>query len=350
LAGSVSPAFRKEYKRQVTALQQGLSVLNGLATSKESRLDKKTILVTGGAGFIGSHLAESLLKRGMEVVIVDDFSNGSMSNLSGVRDEVKVLECDVSRSFQSLSELLKGFEFDGIFHLACFPRSLSLADPFRDLEVNARATINVLELARVRKTKVVFTSNSGIYGDPQYLPMDEKHPDRPSTPYDANKLVSEYYMKIYNHVYGIQIAICRLATVYGDRQTTKPGWKPVIPEFASKIQKGEPPTIYWDGEQTRDLIYVKDVVQGLTMAFLSDDTKDEVFILSTGTETSINAIFNMICRVLNKEVEPKRAGRVAGDIRRMKLSFEKANRAFGYKPEYDLEHGIKNYIEWFISK
>jgi len=312
--------------------------------------DRRVFLITGGAGFVGSHLAEKLVHDKATVVIVDDFSNGTMANLEKVKDKVTVLKQDISAPFAQLKEALGGHRFDGIFHLACFPRSLSLKDPFRDLEVNAKGTLNVLELARLNKVKVVFTSNSGIYGDPEYLPINEKHPDKPSTPYDANKLVSEYYLKIYYHIYGIPIAICRLATVYGERQRTKPEWKPVIPEFATKVWRGESPVIYWDGEQTRDLIYVKDVVQGLVKAFASDNTADEVFILGTNVETSVNRIYQIICQALGKQIEPTRADKVAGDIRRMKLSFEKAERTFGFKPEYSLEQGVKNYIDWLKSK
>lgn len=308
--------------------------------------DRRVFLITGGAGFIGSHLTEKLLRDRAAVVIVDDFSNGTMANLEKVKDKVTVLKHDISASFSQFKEALGDYRFDGIFHLACFPRSLSLEDPFRDLGVNAKGMLNVLELARLNKSKVVFTSNSGIYGDPEYLPIDEKHPDKPSTPYDANKLVSEYYLKIYYHIYGIPSAICRLATVYGERQRTKPEWKPVIPEFATKVLRGESPTIYWDGEQTRDLIYVKDVVQGLAKAFASENTADEVFILGTSIETSVNRIYQIVCQALGKQIEPTRAGKVAGDIRRMKLSFEKAERTFGFKPEYSLEQGVKNYIDW----
>jgi len=312
--------------------------------------DKSVFLITGGAGFVGSHLTEKLVHDRATVVIVDDFSNGTMANLEKVKDKVTVLKQDISAPFTQLKEALGDYRFDGIFHLACFPRSLSLKDPFRDLEVNAKGMLNVLELARLNKAKVVFTSNSGIYGNPEYLPIDEKHPDKPSTPYDANKLVSEYYLKIYYHIYGIPIAICRLATVYGEWQRTKPEWKPVIPEFATKVWRGESPTIYWDGEQTRDLIYVKDVVQGLVKAFASESTADEVFILGTNIETSVNRIYQIVCQALGKQIEPTRAGKVAGDIRRMKLSFEKAEKTFGFKPEYSLELGVRNYIDWLKSK
>lgn len=305
----------------------------------------KTILVTGGAGFVGSHLSEEIYKSNGNVVIVDDLSNGSLENLNNIKSDIDFIKFDISDSISKLKEILKKYKFDGIFNLACFPRSLSLSNPIRDVDVNARATINILEIARENNSKVVFTSNSGIYGNPEYLPMDEKHPDKPSTPYDANKLVSEYYLKIYNKIYNLPVAICRLATVYGERQRTKSGWKPVIAEFITKVLRDEAPTIYWDGKQTRDLIYVKDVVQGLIKAYLHD-TKDEVFILGTEIETSINEIYKIITKTLGKYIEPIRKERVPGDIARMKLSYDKANKWFNFKPEFDLKEGIKNYIDW----
>ncbi|MEA3560149.1 MAG: GDP-mannose 4,6-dehydratase [Candidatus Omnitrophota bacterium] len=309
------------------------------------KLVEDKILITGGAGFVGSHLTEELMKDDKQVVIVDDFSNGRMENLESVKEKIDIITGDISISFPEFKELLKDYKFEKIFHLACHPRSLSLSNPFRDLEVNAKGTLNVLELARSNSCKVIFTSNSGIYGDPEYLPIDEKHPDKPTTPYDANKLVAEYYMKIYHKIYGLPVAMCRLATVYGERQRTKPDWKPVIAEFAQKILKNETPTICWDGQQTRDLIYVKDVVQGLIKASNSE-TKDEVFILGTNVETSINEIYEVICKILNEEIEPKREKKIDGDIRKMKLSYKKAKETFGFEPKYSVEQGTEYYINW----
>lgn len=306
---------------------------------------KYQILITGGAGFVGSHLAEELVKKGKDVVIIDDFSNGRIENLDNVKDEIDLIRADISIDFKGLKEIFRNHRFEKIFNLACHPRSLSLKDPFRDLEVNARGTLNILELARINNSKVIFTSNSGIYGDPKYLPIDEKHPDNPTTPYDANKLVAEYYLKVYTNIHNLPIAICRLATVYGERQQAKPGWKPVIAEFTQNIIKGIPSTIYWDGEQTRDLIYVKDVVQGLIKASESD-TKDQVFILGTDTETSINEIYAIVCKTLGKNIEPEKGPKASGDIRKMKLSYLKAKEFFGFQPEYNIKQGIKNYIDW----
>ena len=314
----------------------------------KNQIKNSKILVVGGAGFIGSHLAEELLLKGAKLTILDDFSNGRMENLENFRDKVIVIKYDISSPFWKLKNKLKD-NFDGIFHLACFPRSMSLKDPFRDLEVNAWGTLNVLELARLKKNcKVIFTSNSGIYGDPKYLPIDEKHPDNPTTPYDANKLTSEYYMKIYYRIFGVPVGICRLAAVYGERQRIKPGWKPLIPEFTTKISKREKATIYWDGKQTRDLIYVKDVVQGLIKAFLAD-TKEEVFILGTEVETSIDEIYKIICGKFGKWIEPKRGEKTPGDLRRMKLSYKKAKEWLNFKPKYTISQGIERYINWFNS-
>lgn len=313
-------------------------------------LKNRKILVVGGAGFVGGHLCENLVASGASVVIIDDFSSGTMANLESIKDKVVVIKHDISKPFAKLTQAVKKYTFDGIFNLACWPRSMSLKNPFRDVEINATGTLNVLELARLYGAKMVFTSNSGIYGDPDYLPIDEKHPDKPSTPYDADKLVSEYYMKIYHRIYGLPIGICRLAAVYGDRQRLKPDWRPIIPEFVTKVNRGEPPVIYWDGEQTRDLIYVKDVVQGLVKALLSDKTGEEVFILGTCVETSVNNIYQTICKALNKNIEPKRAAKTPGDLRRMQLSYAKAEKILGFKPEYTFEQGLKKYIEWLRTQ
>lgn len=310
-------------------------------------LKDSKILVTGGAGFIGSHLCRELVEQGVEVTVLDDFSNGTLDNLRGV--ECNVMHHDISRK-QFSDELLAADlkEFSGIFHLACYPRSMSFGNPLRCLDVNAKGTLNVIRIARESGAKIVFTSNSGIYGNPEYLPIDEEHPDRPSTPYDAHKLVSEYYLKLYNQVCGLPNAICRLATVYGEKQRTKPDWKPVIAEFADKLLKGETPTIQWDGEQTRDLIYVKDVVQGLVKAYCSDDTDNEVFLLGTGVETSINEIFRIVRdnTIYPRVVTPLKAEKNSGDIRRMVYSYAKARETFGFEPEYPVGQGIANYVEW----
>jgi len=308
------------------------------------------ILITGGAGFIGSHLTEELVQAGNEVTILDNLSNGCMSNLKNVEKDIQMLKLDISFPLTTIKRHIGKIDFDQIYHLACYPRSLSFVDPDRDLMVNARGTLNVLELARANNAKIVFTSNSGIYGEPQYLPIDEKHPDAPSTPYDANKLVSEYYLKVFNKEHGIKSAICRLATVYGPRQRTSPQWKPIVAEFVDKILSGKKPTINWDGLQTRDLIFVKDIVAGLQKAMNSDISDGTVCILGTGVETSIKEIYDAVCELTKMEPGYEKGNKYPGDLRRMRYNSEKAKKLLEFEAKYTVSDGIKQYIAWYSTE
>jgi len=306
------------------------------------------VLVTGGAGFIGSHLTESLVQDGIKVIIVDDFSNGSTENLKMVRDRINVINFDISNNnWNKINE----FNPDTIFHLATHPRSFSLQNPNRNIEVNVTGTLNVIEFARKKKSKLVYTSNSGICGDPKFFPVTEDHPVDCKTPYDANKLLGEYYFKIYFRMYDVYSVIFRLATVYGERQRINEelGWRPVIPSLVERLEAEKSPIIQWDGEQTRDLIYVKDVVDCLIQGALSNDQGGEMFLLSTNIETSVNKAYELISKVMNKNVKPLYAEKIPGDLRRMVLSYEKAKKAFGYTPKISLEEGIKRYVKWYKS-
>lgn len=307
------------------------------------------ILVTGGAGFVGSHLVESLLSDDVSVVVVDDFSNGSRDNLELFLDRIKLIDFDISNSDWSP---LDGFNPDTIFHLATHPRSFSLQDPHRNISVNVLGMINILEFAKKKNSKVIYTSNSGICGDPQFLPVTEEHPEDCKTPYDANKLVGEHYAKIYHNIYGVYTIIFRLATVFGERQKVneKLGWRPLIPTLVEKIETGKTPIINWDGEQTRDLIYVKDVVNCLISGAKSTDYGGKMFLLSTNKETSINKVFEIICDTTGKQPKPKYTEKLPADLRRMLLSYDKAKKAFGYSPKFSLQEGIKKYVDWYRSK
>lgn len=300
-------------------------------------------LITGGAGFIGSHLVESLLQKGVQITVVDDLSNGSFENLRPFINDITFINMDISKNkFEVIGD------FDVIFHLATHPRSFSLMDPYRNIEVNAKGMLNVLELARKKGSKVVYTSNSGIYGEPHYLPVDENHPDDPKTPYDVTKLAAEYLAKIYYKIYDVPCIIFRLATVYGERQRVneKLNWRPVIAEFAKKVLNNESPTIYGNGEQTRDFIYVKDVVKGLLLGAESDSGNGEVILLSTEKETSINQLLREIMEITGINVKPIYGPSVPGDIFRMVYSYKKAKRLLGYEPSYSLQMGLRRYIGW----
>lgn len=301
------------------------------------------ILITGGAGFIGSHLCEKLLDKGHKITILDDLSTGSLKNLSNILDDVQFIKGSVT----NIPEDVLSQKFDGIFNLAMHPRSFSLSDPITNLEVNAKGMINVLELAKKNNSKVIFSSNSGIYGEPKYIPVDENHSVNPKTPYDANKLVSEYYCTIYHNIYGIDTVIFRFATVFGERQKVnlKLNWKPVIAEFCWKIINNQQPIIYGDGNQTRDFIYVNDVVDALVKCYESD-IRYGLFNLGTSTETSINQLLQTINKLNNTNIIAKREAELPGDIRRCCYSYKKLSSAIGFEPKYSLEEGIKRYLLW----
>ena len=305
------------------------------------------LLLTGGAGFVGSHFAD-LYAKDNEIVVMDDLSNGSLKNLQAVKDRIKFIQIDISRQSAITKQRRK---FDGIFHLACHPRSFSFNNPSRDVDVNVRATLHLLELARKTDAKMIFTSNSGIYGDPQYLPMDEKHPISCKTPYDVNKFSSELHMRAYRKQYGIKTVVCRLATVYGPRQRVneKLGWRPVVAAFIQQLIKDKPPTVFGDGEQTRDLIYVKDVAHGLMDAFNSPQAEGETFNLGTGVETSINMLLTKVGKTLGKSVAPIHGPPSVGDLRRMCLAIDKAKRAFNFQISYPLDSALNEYVKWYQS-
>jgi UDP-glucose 4-epimerase len=302
------------------------------------------LVVTGGAGFVGSHFVDRFASEN-EIVVLDDLSNGSISNIANVRRRIKFLRADVSKE----SSIAKLGKVDGIFHLACHPRSFSFNKPARDADVNLRSTVNMLELARKSDAKLVFTSNSGIYGDPKYLPMDEKHPVDCKTPYDVNKYASELHMLAYQRQYGVRTVACRLATVYGPRQKVneKLGWRPVVATFLEYLIKGKQPVVFGDGEQTRDLIYVKDVVDGLMKAFISKEADGEAFNLGTCVETSVNTLLRKIEEITGEKVEPALGPPSIGDLRRMCCSNEKAKKTFNFEIKYPLDIALKEYVEWY---
>lgn len=303
-------------------------------------------IVTGGAGFIGSHLVEALVNRGREVTVIDDLSNGRIENLSRVESKVKVIRHDISQDYCHLG----GSTVDEIFTLACYPRSISFSDPRRDCEVNLKGTINALELARKKDAKVLFTSNTGIVANPTRLPVDETFPPSPLTPYDAHKLASEYLLKVYSKVYGVRTVTVRFASIYGPRQRVneKLGWTPVIPEFVRRTLNGERPTVFGDGSQTRDFLYVRDAVSGVICAMESthpEANNGGVFILGTDTETSIRDLLSTLFVVIGKEAKPKFAPKKPEDILRMRYDYSKARSTFAFQPRTMLMQGLTETVE-----
>lgn len=299
------------------------------------------ILVSGGAGFIGSYLVEHLVKEGHKVTVIDNLSNGSLENLRSVKTKIKFQMEDVS-----VISARNRLNPQVIYALHCFPRSLSFDNPQKDIRVNVIGTLNLIELAKRTKAKIIFASNTGIYGRVpySYLPITEDCDDQPCTPYDLDKQVVEKYLKLYQEVFGVEFVCMRFATVYGSRQKVSPNWKPVVKQFLSQVSKGETVTIDGNGTQTRDFIYVKDLVNALVKALDCKEASGETMILSTNTETSINSLFKMVCQVTGKNAPHVYGPRRLDDIQRMLYSFEKAEKLLGWKPQYSLEDGLKEML------
>jgi UDP-glucose 4-epimerase len=302
---------------------------------------KKT-LVTGGAGFVGSHLTDALLAAGHEVTVVDDLSNGSLDNLAGAMHRIAFVQKDITTPPETWFDG-GAPEFDVIYNLACWPRSRSFTDPRRDVEVNVIGMVHAIRLALRSGARVVFSSNSGIY-DTSVIPISEATADAPKTPYDLDKLTAEEFLKMYGRSFGLDHVIFRFATVYGPRQRTTDEWKPVVVEFADKLRKGVAPTIHWDGEQTRDLIFVKDLVAALLLAVDGDACSRETMILGTGVETSMNELYATVSRQLGVAIEPERKPMVLGDIARMRYDCAKAERLLGWRATTPLEVGVAEVI------
>lgn len=301
-------------------------------------------LVTGGFGFVGSHLVEELIKLGHDVTVLDNLSNGRLDNLKHVKNVTSYIS-----NVEKLQSTYFTKTFDGIFHLATAPRSSSLIDPMQDIETNCKGMIAVLELAKSHSCKVVFTSNSGIYGSTDDgRPIEESFPNNPITPYDIDKLASEYYSKSYHKLYGVRSVTVRFATVYGERQRVneKLNWRPLVATLTKNILNNEEVTINGDGEQTRDLIYVKDAVQGVIKAMESSVSDADTFLISTNTETSVNQVLHTIEELTGKKANVRYGPPLKGDIRRMRYSYDKAKRAFGFGPVINLREGINRMIEY----
>ncbi len=302
-------------------------------------------LVTGGYGFIGSHLVERLVKDGHEVTVLDNLSNGQLDNLKSIKGNITSYISNVEQLQLSYFK----DRFDGIFHLATAPRSSSLKDPMRDIETNCKGMIAILEMARELQAKVVFTSNSGIYGSTSGSnSINENSINNPTTPYDADKLVSEYYCKIYHNIYGVRSAVVRFATVYGERQQVneKLNWRPLVATFVKNVLNNEEVVINGDGEQTRDLIYVEDAVQGVIKAMNSAVYDADIFLISTNTETSVKEVLHHVEDVTGLKARTRFTEPLIGDIRRMKYDYSKAKNKLGFEPKFSVYDGIKRLVEY----
>lgn len=306
-------------------------------------------VVTGGAGFIGSHIAEALARRGDEVVILDNLFSGRVENIRHLLDMPAVTFVNGSITDQLLLQDACR-DADGIFHEAAItsvPRSVK--DPLASNETNVSGTLNVLVAAqKCGVKKIVYASSSSVYGDTPTLPKREDMVPNPKSPYAITKLTGEYYLKVFHELYGMDTVSLRYFNVFGPRQDPHSEYSAVIPKFITKILHHESPIIYGDGSQTRDFTYVKDVAQANVRAM--DSPAQGIFNVAYGSRISLVELAHLIMESLGEErplmFEPPRPG----DIHDSLAAISAAQHSFGYAPEYTVKTGLQETIQWYQNQ
>jgi UDP-glucose 4-epimerase len=309
-------------------------------------------LVTGGAGFIGSTLVDRLLAEGHSVDVVDDLSSGSLANLADARanPEHDFTFHRLDARSTALTDLVIRRQPEVVFHLAAQADvRVSVERPAFDAEVNIIGTLNVLEGARQCPTrKVVFAASGGtLYGEPEELPVRESHPQRPLSPYGVSKKAAADYLVAYRELHGIEFTALALANVYGPRQDPH-GEAGVVAIFAGHLLRGEPCTIFGDGEQTRDFVYVDDVVDAFSRA--ANRGSGLLVNIGTGDETSVNQLYDSMAARAGVATPPHYAPPRAGELARSSLDPARAGLHLGWKPWTNLADGAQQVLDWFRSR
>ncbi len=303
-------------------------------------------LVTGGAGFIGSHLVHALAARGERVRVLDNFSTGKRENLADVADAVDLIEGDL-RNPDDCRRACEGI--DVILHEGALPSvPKSVEDPLASHQCNIDGTFNILLAARdAGVQRVVYAASSSAYGDTPTLPKIEDMAPSPLSPYAVNKLVGEYYCKTFYDCFGLQTLSLRYFNVFGPRQDPTSQYAAAIPAFVTAILRDEPPTIYGDGEQTRDFCHVDNVVHANLLAADAAETHGEVLNLACGERVTVNQIIAAINKILGKSVEPNHVEPRAGDVKHSLADITLAKNVIGYEPKVMFEQGLELAIDWY---
>lgn len=311
-------------------------------------MPKERILITGGAGFIGSHLAEDFVKNGYPVKIIDDFSAGNVNNILGLFNykNFKMIRGSITEE-----ELIAKAttNVDVIFHLAAqIHVDRSIIEPRHTFEVNTLGTLNILDAALENDIKlVVYASTSEAYGSAKRVPMDEDHPLNPASPYAASKAAADRLCFSYYNTYKLPVVIVRCFNTYGPRQKDS-GYAAVIPNFISRALQGSPPVIYGDGTQTRDYMYVKDAVNAYKLILESyENILGKAINFGTGKEISINELAQTILRLCGMKAEPIHAAPRAGEVKRLCADISLAREQLGFKPKYSIDQGLKEFVQWY---
>jgi UDP-glucose 4-epimerase len=303
-------------------------------------------LVTGGAGFIGSALVHRLLDLGHSVRVVDNFSTGFRRNLDHCLDRIELVEGDLAE-LAICKACVQGVEY--VLHQAAIPSvQRSVEDPLSSNRANVTATLNMLVAARDAQVKrFVFASSSSVYGESETLPKVETMPENPLSPYALTKLAGEKYSVIFHRIYGLPAVSLRYFNVFGPRQDPHSPYSAVISRFVEAALRGIRPIIYGDGEQSRDFIYVDNVVEANLLACLAHDVGGMVFNVGTGQRHTLNDLLRSLSGIVGHQLEPEYVNARVGDVRHSQAGIEKVKRFLGFEPRVSFQEGLERTVDWF---
>ena len=305
-------------------------------------------LVTGGAGFIGSNIVEDLLKSREKVRVFDNFSTGKRDNILPFLEKIELIEGDI-RSYHVVREAVDGVDF--VLHQAALPSvPRSIKDPISSNGVNTGGTLNILNAALDAKVKrVVYASSSSIYGNSKVLPKRENMIPYPLSPYAVSKLGGEQYCQVFSNIYGLETVCLRYFNVFGPRQDPHSQYSAVIPKFIELMAKEKSPTIYGDGEQSRDFTFVSNVVKANLLAAHKDGVVGEVFNIAFGKRSSINNLVQELNKIFEMNIQAIHTNPKKGDVRHSLADITKARNFLSYNPSIDFQVGLRKTVKWFTN-
>jgi UDP-glucose 4-epimerase len=309
----------------------------------------KKILVTGGAGFIGSNLVKKLAAKGHRIRVFDNLTTGHKRNLENVSGKIDFVKGDL-RNAKAVQKAAKGIDF--VFHLGAIRAvNRSVEDPSETNDVNVTGMLNLLMAAKSEGVKrVVYASSSSVYGEVKTFSIAENEPLAPESPYAAAKIMGEYYCQIFYKLYGLETVALRFFNVFGPNQNPESTYSMLIPIFIQRLLEGRSPEVHWDGKQSRDFVYVDDIVKAMMLAMHRKGVAGQVFNIGSEENHSVIEVFNLLKKMLKTpHIKPTFYPKRAGDVRRTLADTSKARKMLGFKASYSFEDGIKKTLDWFIS-
>jgi len=309
-------------------------------------LKERKVLVTGGAGFIGSHIVDRLVNEGAEVVVLDNLCSGKIENIAHHKGKIKFIQKDL-RDDAALNEALEGIEL--VSHQAAL-RSVpkSMERPLEYHDVNVTATLKLFLKAKEKGIKrIAMASSSSVYGERFDFPEKESDCASPISPYAASKLIDEHYAYLFSKQFSLGVVCLRYFNVYGPRQSLDDEYAVVIPKFITCLLEEKNPPIYGDGEQERDFTYIENVVDANILALTKPNVEGEVFNIGNGAPNSVNGLLKSLNKIMNKNISATHLPQRAGDVRKTHSDISKADKLLGWKPKIGFEQGLKSAVEWF---